>query len=263
MKATEMYREAVHAAELVYGFSDLRVADAYLQFAEHLDSRHVERGRPEYSRWNKSAFIPEDDLSTLARAYYAKSLQIRELHGHEARTVETARTYMALARLQKQAVTNNPLSASQTAPPITNQMVANPNFRKESLARENVVLKGDTPADGVTIEEGKTKMYMVHAAELVKEVCGYQHPETAEVFSQVSLMYAEYNDIQNACEWIRHSFVITAKIFGIEHDLTLEIHKLLQSVESRVCLDFLFCFFFSIPSVCMLRAHSDVTTAVR
>ena len=113
------------AAEQVYGHSDLRTADVFLEFAEHLDSRHVEHGRfvsfsysssscvtfpcttvcqhwlmwsslstrsiscphlyrllhgvmcrPERSRWNKAAFVPEDLLSVEARSYYRKGTAV-------------------------------------------------------------------------------------------------------------------------------------------------------------------------------------------
>lgn len=44
-EATKMFRVAVSAAEQIYGENDLRVADVYFLFAEHLESRHTERGR--------------------------------------------------------------------------------------------------------------------------------------------------------------------------------------------------------------------------
>jgi len=38
--------------------------------AEHLESRHQERGRPENSRWNKSFAVSEDELSMESRYYF-------------------------------------------------------------------------------------------------------------------------------------------------------------------------------------------------
>ena len=45
--------------------------------------------------------------------------QIRELHPQAATTLETARMYMAMARLQKPEVQYTPLSPACTAPPTT------------------------------------------------------------------------------------------------------------------------------------------------
>jgi len=48
------------------------------EFALHLEQRHAEKGRPEYSKWNKCANIPEDTLSADARYYYQRCLEILE-----------------------------------------------------------------------------------------------------------------------------------------------------------------------------------------
>jgi len=39
----------------------------YKEAANHLEERHAENGKPQNSRWNKCAAIPEDILSTEAR----------------------------------------------------------------------------------------------------------------------------------------------------------------------------------------------------
>jgi hypothetical protein len=88
-EATELYRQAAVMAEFVflmiislnlqiYGEESKNTAKILKEFAEHLEQRHAERGRPEYSRWNKCANIPEDNLSADARYYYQKCLNCLE-----------------------------------------------------------------------------------------------------------------------------------------------------------------------------------------
>ena len=74
-EATELYRLSASICEQIYTSQSLRYARILKEFAEHLESRHQEKGRPENSRWNKSFAIPEDDLSSEARFFYNTSLQ--------------------------------------------------------------------------------------------------------------------------------------------------------------------------------------------
>ncbi len=58
VEATELYRMAATVCEQLYGTQQtLRYAQVLKEFAEHLESRHQERGRPENSRWNKDFAI--------------------------------------------------------------------------------------------------------------------------------------------------------------------------------------------------------------
>lgn len=74
-EATELYRLACSICDQVLGAQSHRYALVLKEFAEHLESRHQEKGRPENSRWNKSFAIPEDDLSSEARFFYNTALQ--------------------------------------------------------------------------------------------------------------------------------------------------------------------------------------------
>lgn len=74
-EATELYRFGVSICEQIYDSRSLKYARILKEFAEHLESRHQELGRPENSRWNKSFAIPENDLSVEARFFYNSSLQ--------------------------------------------------------------------------------------------------------------------------------------------------------------------------------------------
>lgn len=79
-EATDLYRLACSICDQVLGPNCLKYALVLKEFAEHLESRHQEKGRPENSRWNKSFAIPEDDLSSEARFYYTTALQtLKEL----------------------------------------------------------------------------------------------------------------------------------------------------------------------------------------
>lgn len=71
------------------------------ELAEHMESRHQESGRPQNSRWNKSAAILEDDLSNEARYFFKNALEVFIDAGMQF-SVETAEIYTAIARLFKQ-----------------------------------------------------------------------------------------------------------------------------------------------------------------
>jgi hypothetical protein len=43
------------------------------EFAMHLEERHAENGKPEFSQWNKCANLLEDELSLEAREFYQKA----------------------------------------------------------------------------------------------------------------------------------------------------------------------------------------------
>ena len=100
-EASELYRECLSIVEYIYGKDDSMTADCYVAAAEQLESRHQEGGRPENSRWNKCAGVPEDSLSTEARELYTKALHIREKsQGQYGQGV--AECWVSLARLGKE-----------------------------------------------------------------------------------------------------------------------------------------------------------------
>jgi len=74
--ATELFRMACSICEQIYGQQTINYAKMLKEFATHLESRHQEGGRPENSRWNRSAAILEDDLSMEARYFFQISLKI-------------------------------------------------------------------------------------------------------------------------------------------------------------------------------------------
>ena len=74
-EATDLFRSAVSVAEQVHGGNTLKYALVLKELAEHLESRHQEKGRPENSLWNHSAAIIEDDQSMEARYFYELSLE--------------------------------------------------------------------------------------------------------------------------------------------------------------------------------------------
>ncbi|KAG9395182.1 Translation initiation factor eIF3 subunit 135 [Carpediemonas membranifera] len=63
-----------------------------LALADQLRSRHAESGRPEYSRWNRCANVPESDLSLEATALYDTVVQ-----STRARLHSTAPDYLSAA----------------------------------------------------------------------------------------------------------------------------------------------------------------------
>ena len=77
VEATEIYKMASNVCEQIYGGQqNIHYARVLKEFAEHLESRHQERGRPENSRWNRNFAVPEDELSMESRYFYQNALQI-------------------------------------------------------------------------------------------------------------------------------------------------------------------------------------------
>jgi hypothetical protein len=61
--ASALYRKACDVAQTVYGTGSDRLAEVEKEAAEHLESRHSETGRPEYSKWNPCASVQDNELS--------------------------------------------------------------------------------------------------------------------------------------------------------------------------------------------------------
>lgn len=75
-EATELYRLAITLSEQILTSASQQYASVVKEFAEHLESRHQEQGKPQNSRWNKSFAIAEDNLSMEARYFFQMALQI-------------------------------------------------------------------------------------------------------------------------------------------------------------------------------------------
>jgi len=84
----------------VLGSQSLEVAKVVKEAARHFEERHCEHGRPENSRWNKCAAIPEDQESVEARQNYHEALAIYKANNIRYST-EIADCYMSLAKLVK------------------------------------------------------------------------------------------------------------------------------------------------------------------
>ncbi|GIQ90810.1 hypothetical protein KIPB_013748, partial [Kipferlia bialata] len=76
-EASELFREALALAEYVFGPESPETANACVQLARQLKARSEENGRPEFSRWNRSAGVAESALSTEAQALFQRALEIR------------------------------------------------------------------------------------------------------------------------------------------------------------------------------------------
>jgi tetratricopeptide (TPR) repeat protein len=100
-EATEILREALAVAEHIYGADSEEVANVLTLLADHLKSRFDEAGRPEFSRWNRSAGIPPSELSTEAKALYERALALREKEAAGFPSTERAHILRALAGLSQ------------------------------------------------------------------------------------------------------------------------------------------------------------------
>lgn len=59
-EASALYRFAIRVALQIHGSESLEVAKVMKEVAHHFEERHCEKGRPENSRWNRCAAIPEN-----------------------------------------------------------------------------------------------------------------------------------------------------------------------------------------------------------
>lgn len=202
-EASELFRSATTLAEYVYGTQDARTADAYFLLAQQLESRHCEKGRPESSRWNKCSGIPTDTLSDEAERSYRRALEIREkLFG--SFHVSVAECLYGLARINKE-------------PPPPPPAPVDPRSRDDSGAEEPHI--------------AAQAQLLGRAVEIYETVLGVQHPECAELSQQLALCYQEVGLTVKAAPCIRKSFVVFAAVFGVEHPVTRDAHKVLQSIE--------------------------------
>jgi hypothetical protein len=102
-RASNIYRQVLQLAFLVYGPDSRELGKLQREYAQQLEERHQERGRPENSRWNKSAAIEDDAFSKEARLLLKEALaQYPEM------STEAASIKMSQARLCKAALQGAP-----------------------------------------------------------------------------------------------------------------------------------------------------------
>ena len=65
--ASSLYRLACMNAVLIYGTHNEKCSEILREFAIQLEERHCERGRKEYSKWNRAASIADDSFSVESR----------------------------------------------------------------------------------------------------------------------------------------------------------------------------------------------------
>ncbi|KAL0228650.1 hypothetical protein GEMRC1_013270 [Eukaryota sp. GEM-RC1] len=124
-RASELFDSAVVVAKSLYldeeteepisSFCAVALADVLIEVAGHYESRHQESGRPEHSRWNRSAGIPESELSEKARGLYSEVVSLIDMavgQSHQSQFnsifasdrrvfITKSKAVVALARLSK------------------------------------------------------------------------------------------------------------------------------------------------------------------
>ena len=98
--ASNLYRLACLNAVSVYGTNNIKCAEVLREFAIQLEQRHCERGRPEYSKWNRAAAVPEDSFSIEARQMNREAKEIYKQSGYNM-AVEVADISISIAKLIK------------------------------------------------------------------------------------------------------------------------------------------------------------------
>lgn len=141
----------------IYGNSAKESGEVFKEFASHLESRHAEKGKIEYSQWNKCANIPEDELSLEARDYYHKAIKIfTEQYGEYDPII--AECMVSLAYLHKI------------------------NTKTIDLGSDYLEEKQNTLFD-----------YLLSAIDIYDTALGVDHPETADLCNKLALAYKEAN----------------------------------------------------------------------
>eukprot|EP01017_Pseudomicrothorax_dubius_P043460 TRINITY_DN7240_c0_g1_i3.p2 TRINITY_DN7240_c0_g1~~TRINITY_DN7240_c0_g1_i3.p2 ORF type:complete len:242 (+),score=73.26 TRINITY_DN7240_c0_g1_i3:914-1639(+) len=190
--ATDMFRTATIMIEQVFSAESAEAARVFKEFAEHLEERHQERGKPHYSLWNRSYFVQENELSAEARFNHQKAIAAFVRSGDELNP-EIAECFVALARLVKEKhFTKGNFSESESPEVFTN---------------------------------------LLKAIDVVERGVGVDHPEAAELYCKLALAYQERGLIYEASPWIRKAFCIFFRIFGPFDDITLKIFDYLKAIE--------------------------------
>lgn len=70
------YNQGANMVRLVFGESSVKTTKYLFHLAQITELKHQEKGRPEFSSWNRSAKIPDDKHSSVARYNYNKIISI-------------------------------------------------------------------------------------------------------------------------------------------------------------------------------------------
>jgi len=190
-EATEFYRKAAVISEYIYGEASKECGDAYKEFAAHLESRHAEKGKMEYSQWNKCANVPEDELSLESRSYYHRAINIYKHHYGDYDPI-IAECLLSLAYLSKVSrVTEHEL--------------------KEE--KQNTVFD-----------------YLLSAIDILDTALGVDHPETADLCHKLALAYKEANIFEKGYSWIQRAFCSFTNIFGSNDEILIPIYDQVKSI---------------------------------
>lgn len=149
--ASRLYSLAQQIAHRLFGDS-FAFVQVLTESAAQLESRHAEHGKPENSRWNKCAAIPDDDESNQARYKNTQAFNLlKDLK--KDKTILAAQVLTALARLTKIPID-----------------------------------KFSTPSDIKAAMDAQFTL-LAQAIHIYEVNLGYDHPETADAYSKIALAY--------------------------------------------------------------------------
>lgn len=74
----------------------------------------------------------------------------------------------------------------------------------------------------------------MRAVDVFETVLGFDHPETADIYSQMALAYLEQGNSAAASPWIRRAFTVFFKAFGPHDPITQAAYDTLKAIETNI-----------------------------
>lgn len=72
------------------------------------------------------------------------------------------------------------------------------------------------------------------AIDVYETILGFDHPETADVYSKMALAYLEAGNSAAASPWIRRAFTVFFKSFGPHDPITQSAYETLKAIETNI-----------------------------
>ena len=75
---------------------------------------------------------------------------------------------------------------------------------------------------------------LLAAIEIYEFNLGFDNPDTADMYSKLSLAYYEAGRYDEASTWIWRAFITFYKTFGPNDEITLNSYETLRNIEAHI-----------------------------